>query len=74
MISIIIPTLNNIKYLKNCINSLNKNSELNNEIIVHVNIGNDGTIDYLNKENIKFTFTDYNAGICEGVNLSLIHI
>ena len=68
MISIIIPTLNNIKYLKNCINSINKNSELNNEIIVHVNIGNDGTIDYLNKENIKFTFTDYNAGICEGVN------
>ena len=68
MISIIIPTLNNIEYLKNCINSLNKNSELDNEIIVHVNIGNDGTLDYIKSENIKFTYSDYNAGICEGVN------
>lgn len=68
MFSIIIPTLNNIDYLKLCISSIKKNSKYNHEIIVHVNIGNDGTLNYIKSENIKFTYSDYNAGICEGVN------
>tara|TARA_B100001175_G_scaffold215813_1_gene183393 strand:+ start:227 stop:1090 length:864 start_codon:yes stop_codon:yes gene_type:complete len=68
MFSVIIPTLNNLDYLKNCLNSLKKNSKYNHEIIIHVNIGNDGTINYLDKEKIKYTVTNYNAGICEGVN------
>ena len=68
MFSIIIPTLNNIDYLKLCISSIKKNSKYNHEIIVHVNIGSDGTLDYIKSENIKFTYSDYNAGICEGVN------
>ncbi len=68
MFSIVIPTLNNINYLKLCLSSIKKNSTYNHEIIVHVNLGNDGTLDFINKENIKHTFTDYNAGICEGVN------
>ena len=66
--SVIIPSLNNLKYLKLCIYSLKKNSKYNHEIIVHVNLGEDGTIDYLKNENIKFSYTNYNAGICEGVN------
>ena len=70
MFSIIIPTLNNINYLKLCISSLKNNSKLKNEIIPHVNIGSDGTVDYLNRNNIEFTYTEYNAGICEGVNLA----
>ena len=69
-ISIIIPTLNNLEYLKFCIESIKKNSKYNHEIIPHVNIGNDGTVDYLKKENINYTFTDYNAGICKGMNLA----
>ena len=68
MFSIIIPTLNNIDYLKLCISSIKKNSMYDHEIIVHVNLGNDGTLDFLKKENLKYTFTNYNAGICEGVN------
>lgn len=50
--SIIIPTLNNFEYLKFCIESIKKNSKFNHEIIPHVNIGNDGTVNYLKKENI----------------------
>ena len=65
MFSIIIPTFNNIKYLKLCIESI-KNSVFNHEIIAHVNIGIDGTKEYLERENIEYTFTKYNAGICEG--------
>ena len=52
MFSIIIPTLNNINYLKVCLDSLNKNSSLNNEILVHVSIGNDGTTDFLKQKKI----------------------
>lgn len=68
MFSIIIPSLNNFKYLANCINSIKKNSFYNHEIIVHVNIGTDGTIDFLEGKKIKYSFTKFNAGICEGVN------
>lgn len=68
MFSIIIPTFNNLEYLKICINSIKKNSNLNHQIIVHVNVGEDETIKYLNKEKIIFTYTKYNSGVCEGVN------
>ena len=70
MFSIIIPTLNNLKYLKVCLNSLKKNSKYDHEIIPHVNIGSDGTLDFLRENNIKYTYTDYNAGICKGMNLA----
>ena len=50
MFSIIIPTLNNLNYLKFCIQSIKKNSKFNHEIIPHVNIGNDGTIDFLKQK------------------------
>jgi len=68
MYSILIPTFNNFTYLKLCINSIKKNSKYNHQIIPHVNIGNDGTIDFLKKENIEYSFTEYNSGICEGIN------
>ena len=68
MFSIIIPTFNNIKYLKICIESIKKNSTFNHEIIAHVNLGEDGTKEYLDNEKIEYTFTNYNAGICEGMN------
>lgn len=68
MFSIIIPSLNNMSYLKLCISSLKKNSHFNHEIIVHVNVGSDGTIDYLKSQNIRFTHSSSNVGICKGVN------
>ena len=49
MFSIVIPTLNNINYLKMCISSIKKNSKYDHEIIVHVNIGSDGTLEFLKK-------------------------
>ena len=70
MFSIIIPSLNNLKYLKLCIKSLKKNSKFDHEIIVHSNIGTDGTLEYLKEENIKYTHSNFNAGIPKGVNLA----
>ena len=68
MFSIIIPTFNNLAYLKLCIKSIRQNSKFNHQIVPHVNIGSDKTSDFLINENIDFTFTDYNSGICEGMN------
>jgi len=68
MFSILIPSFNNVKYLEFCINSIKKNSTYDHQIIVHVNIGDDGTIEYLDKNNIEYTHTKYNSGICEGIN------
>ena len=69
MISIIIPTYNNKDYLELCIDSLKKNSYYDNEILVHVNEGNDGTVEYLKEKKIYFTFSKTNIGLCSGCNL-----
>ena len=68
MFSILIPSYNNLKYLKFCIQSIIKNSKYDHQIIVHVNIGDDGTLEYLDKNKIEYSYTNYNAGICEGIN------
>ena len=68
MFSIIIPTLNNLEYLKLCLKSIKKNSFYENEIIYHVNIGNDGTLEFLKNNKISYTFSEHNIGICEGMN------
>ena len=68
MFSIIIPTFNNLDYLKLCIKSIRQNSKYTHQIIPHVNIGEDGTCDFLRDQNIEFTFSNYNSGICEGMN------
>jgi len=70
MFSIIIPTFNNLEYLKTCINSIKINSTFMHEIIPHVNEGKDGTRDYLKSINISYTFTNFNSGICTGMNMA----
>lgn len=70
MFSIVIPSWNNLPYLKLCIDSIRKNSSASHEIIVHVNEGADGTLDWLKSENILYTYTPDNAGICVGVNMA----
>ena len=68
MFSIIIPSFNNLNYLKICINSLKNNSNLKNDIIVHINDGSDGSLDFVKQNNINFTFTKKNVGLCTAVN------
>ena len=68
MFSIVIPTFNNLEYLKSTIKSLKKNSTSKYEIIVHVNDGSDGTKDYLKSENITFSWSQDNIGLCSAIN------
>ena len=70
MFSIIIPTFNNLNYVKILLSSLKKNSAKVHEIIFHVNEGSDGTLDYLNKNNLKYTFSKNNVGLCTATNLA----
>jgi len=70
MISIIIPTFNNLDYLKICIDSIRKNSAYDNEIILHINEGTDGTLQYAKDNNIQFSYSEINSGLCIGCNLA----
>tara|TARA_B100001971_G_scaffold186459_1_gene186424 strand:+ start:122 stop:967 length:846 start_codon:yes stop_codon:yes gene_type:complete len=68
MFSIIIPTLNNLDYLKLCLDSIKKNSKFKHEIIIFINEGSDGTLDFVEKKNIKFIHSHNNVGLCIAVN------
>ncbi len=68
MFSIIIPTFNNVEYLKLCLNSIKKNSSFDHEIIIHINEGKDGTSEFLENSNYKTTFSEKNSGVCVAFN------
>jgi len=68
MFSIIVPTFNNLEYLKLCLKSLKKNSKYNHEIIIHINEGTDGTFEFLKNENFITTYSRENAGVCVAFN------
>ena len=67
--SILIPSWNNLPYLKLCIESLRKNSAFRHEIIVHVNEGADGTKEWVAVQpDLKYTFSEKNVGVCFALN------
>ena len=68
MFSIVIPTFNNYEYLKLCINSIKKNSKYDHEIIIHINEGKDGTLDFLKTQKYKTTYSAENKGVCVAFN------
>ena len=70
MFSIIIPTFNNLDYLKLCLKSLKKNSNYEHDIIIFINEGNDGTLTYVKDNNLKFLHSNINKGVCFAFNES----
>ena len=68
MISIVIPTYNNLDYLKLCLKSLKHNSNFDHEIILHINNGSDGTLDFAINNNYKHTSSETNIGLCSAIN------
>jgi GT2 family glycosyltransferase len=68
---VLIPTWNNLEFLKLCINSLMKNSYYEIQIIVIVNEGNDGTLEWIRNQNgIDYIHSKFNIGICYGLNIT----
>ena len=70
MFSILIPTFNNLNYLKICINSIEKNSKFKHQLIIHINEGSDGTLDFIKKQNYEFTRSNINIGMPKALNRS----
>ena len=62
--SILIPTWNNLPYLKLCVESLRKHSDIQHQLIVMVNEGSDGTLDWVaNQPNLYYLASPENIGI-----------
>jgi glycosyltransferase involved in cell wall biosynthesis len=68
MFSILIPTWNNLDYLKLCVESIRRHSVHPHEIIVHVNDGSDGTLDWVRSEGLRHSHSAHNTGVCLSVN------
>src|SRR4051812_48636864 len=67
--SILIPSWNNLPYLQLCIDSILRNSSYSHQIIVHVNEGNDGTLQWIESQtHVDYTYSDENVGICYALN------
>ena len=67
--SIVIPTWNNLEYLKLCIGSIRKNSAFNHQLIVHINEGKDGTLEWVKEQtDIDYSYSEQNVGVCYALN------
>jgi len=70
MFSILIPSYNNLEYLKTCTKSLKKNSKYAHQIIVHINEGTDGSLEYVKENNFEYTYSEDNIGMPKALNKS----
>lgn len=70
MFSILIPSWNNLDLLKLCVRSIRQNSSYSHQMIVHVNDGSDGTLDWVRAQQLDYTYSPQNVGICLAVNES----
>ena len=68
MFSIVIPSWNNLAYLKLCVESLQRHSKFEHEILVHLNDGSDGSLEWVKAQGIKYTQSARNVGVCLAVN------
>jgi glycosyltransferase involved in cell wall biosynthesis len=68
MFTIIIPTWNNLAFVQCCVDSIIKNSSFTHQIVLHINDGSDGTLQWAKDNNIKFSYSADNIGICKANN------
>jgi len=68
MFSIVIPTWNNLPFLKLAVDSIRRHSSHLHELLIHVNDGSDGTLQWVRAQGLKHTTSAANIGICYGVN------
>jgi len=70
MLSIVIPSWNNLDFLRLCVDSITKYASVKTQIIVHVNDGSDGTLSWVKEQGLSYTYTEKNAGVCIAVNMA----
>lgn len=67
-LSILIPTWNNLALLQSCVRAIQKHSTFQHEIVIHVNEGRDGTLDWVRAQGFLHTHSEENIGICRAMN------
>ena len=68
LFSILIPTWNNLKFLQLCVESIRKNSTYEHEILIHINDGSDGTLEWVKEQGLSYTHSPSNVGVCLALN------
>lgn len=68
LFSILIPTWNNLPFLKLCVESIEKNSTYQHQILIHINEGDDGTLAWVKEKQLAYTHSVENIGICWALN------
>ena len=67
--SILIPSWNNLPFLQLCIRSIRAHSKVPFELIVHLNEGKDGSLEWVKEQqDIAFTHSLLNVGVCHAMN------
>lgn len=66
--SIVIPTWNNLAFVKLCVQSIRKNSVFHHQIILHIVFITDGTVEWAKSVGLDYTRTEENVGVCVAVN------
>jgi glycosyltransferase involved in cell wall biosynthesis len=68
--SILIPSWNNLAHLQLCIESIRKNSTHKHQLIVHINEGADGTLEWAKSQpDVDFSYSKENIGVCYALNI-----
>ncbi|MFM1912753.1 MAG: hypothetical protein RIR51_591 [Bacteroidota bacterium] len=68
--SILIPSWNNLEFLKLCIQSIRDNSHFQHQILIHINDGSDGSLDWVKSQSdLSYTHSKENIGVCFALNL-----
>lgn len=68
MFSIVIPTWNNLAHLQLVVRSIREHSAEKHQIVVHVNDGSDGSLDWVRAQGLEHTASTDNIGICYAMN------
>jgi len=67
--SILIPSWNNLAFLKCTVESIRRNSAFRHQIVVHINEGLDNSEDWVKAQNdLSYSKSSSNCGVCYGFN------
>ena len=67
--SILIPSWNNLAFLQLCIRSIRTHSVVPFELIVHLNEGKDGSLQWVKDQgDIAYSHSETNVGVCHAMN------
>ncbi len=69
LFSILIPSWNNLPFLQLCVESIKCHSAYNHQIIIHINEGSDGTLEWVRQQGFDYTFSEENIGVCLALNM-----